>query len=245
MVALSATKDGFALAGCAVVGDKTIPLQSRPEDWRVWKFPSLALLEIEPFMTATALDGIQNAACKAGAAGGVELTDAQAQQVAAAALNKRLKDQLADLSYNAHLLATRGAAIVDDQAILWAGPGAVPPAAIDEAAKVYADVAKGQQLLGAVSAPAGLSDPALAKAAEYVRGLQARLDAADQIVKQGNRLTYLKLVGADAPGWVREDRPRPHSRGRGATDPGQGPRSPGRTGRAGGRSGRGGEVDGH
>ena len=195
VIAVSASKEGFALAGYAQAGEKAIPLASKPEDWRVWKFAPLTILECQPFLTSVKLEGIKSSACKAGTESAVECNTAQGDKIVAEAANKRLKEQLADISYNARLLSVRGVAIVNDEAIGFGGPGGVNPIAIASAGKVAGEAVKARQLLGMVNNPASPKDEALAKAAAVIEGLQARLDAANQLILQGNRLTFAVLAG--------------------------------------------------
>lgn len=200
VIAVSATKEGFALAGFAQVGDRAVPFRSRAEDWQNWKFAPLTILELEPFLTSASLDGVQHADTQQGSAANVQMTLAQGEQIAARALQRRLEGMLDELAYEAQLLAVRGAAIVDDTVILFGGAAAVPPAAVSAAERVREALPAARQRFEQVGQPASPRDEKLAAAAREIQSLRHTLDAAGRLIQQSNRAKYLALVGAPAAG---------------------------------------------
>ena len=150
VIAISTGKTGFALAGFA----DGKPLASAPNDWRVWKFPPLTILENEPFITAASIDGLPSAATKVNGEPGVACTRQEGSAIVAAALLPRLRNQLAIITYDARLLSTRGYAIVNDRAIGFGGPGSLPPAAVAAAEKVSQDIPRAEEPLKAFDAVA-------------------------------------------------------------------------------------------
>ncbi len=192
VIAISTGPGGFALAGFA----DGVPLESRPADWRVWKFAPLTILENELFLTAIDIDALPSAAVKSDGEGNVRCSPRQAAAIVAAEMLPRLREQLDTIAYNSRLLAERGFAIVDDRAIGFAGVGTVPPAAIAAARNVADSVPQAQALLKPFEA-APPDDPAALKgAADAIAALQLRLDAASQLIVVGNRLTRYHLAAS-------------------------------------------------
>jgi len=196
VVAISVDKAGFALAGYAEVGGKRVDLATSPENWRIWKFAPLTILEKEKFMTAARLDGVRSAPTKEGAEPGVTCTPADGERIVAAELKRRLTKLLDDVEYESELLAERGIAVTGDRAVLWGGVDAVRPEVIAAAAKVHNQCRQGRTMLANVRGDDARSRQALALARKAIEGWAAVLDACDGIIVEGNRLKYAHLAGA-------------------------------------------------